>query len=145
MMKRIYALGISLLMSGGLFTQDINDLPEAASDFVNQNFANVEVDKIDTNDSWYNMSDSETYEVELSNGIELDFNKRGEITEIENDEAENVRRTAFDRSVWDYVERNYADAVIINYEVEKDGYDLELDDGTELSFDKEGSFLEEDS
>ena len=144
-MKRIYALGISILMSGGLYAQDVNDLPETASDYINRNFPTVEIDKVDVNNSWYNMSDSETYEVELVNGMELDFNKKGEITEIENDEGEMIPEGVFDRSVWDYFEQNYADAVIVNYEIDKDGYDLELEDGRELKFDSEGTFLEEDS
>ena len=144
-MKRIYALGISLLLSGGLYAQNINDLPERVSDYIDQNFPTAEIDKVDVNNSWYNMSDSETYEVELANGMELDFNKKGEITEIENDEGEMIPEDVFDRSVRDYVERNYADAVIVNYEIDKDGYDLELEDGRELTFDSEGTFLEEDS
>lgn len=138
-MKRKYALGISILFSGAVMAQtDKSELPQRSTDFIDQHFASERIAEIDIDDNWYNMSDSETYEVEFENGVELDFNKKGEITEIETEDGAMIPTSVFPESVRSSLEREYPDAEVVAWEREKKGHEVELKDGTELWFDTNG-------
>lgn len=135
-MKRIYALGISILFSGAALAQtDKNELPQRSVDFIDEHFSSERIADIDVDDNWYNMSDSETYEVEFDNGTEIDFNKKGEITEIETEDRASIPLTVFPESVRTKLEREYPNAEVVTWEKEKEGHEIELRDGTELWFD----------
>ena len=138
-MKRIYVLGLSVLFSGTVFAQtDRNELPERSSDFINQHFASERIASVDVDDNWYNMSDSETYEVELENGVELDFNKKGELTEIETEDRASIPMSVFPDAVRSQLERDYANAEVVAWEKDKKGHQVELRDGREVWYDNNG-------
>ncbi len=138
-MKRIYALGISILFSGAVLAQtEKNELPQRSIDFIDQNFASEKIAEIDVDDSWYHMSDSETYEVEFENGTELDFNKKGEITEIETEDGASIPLSVFPESIRINLEREYSNAEVVAWEKEKNGHEVELRDGSELWFNNNG-------
>jgi len=80
------------------------------------------------------------YEVELSSDIELIFDVDGNFLEEEVSNEVSEWPTAID----EYVALNYPDAQIDTVELEDEEYEVELDDGTELLFDLDGNFLEED-
>lgn len=135
-MKRIYAVGISILFSGAVLAQtDKSELPQRSVDFIDEHFSSERIADIDVDDNWYNMSDSETYEVEFDNGTEIDFNRKGEITEIEAEDRASIPLTVFPESVRSKLEREYPDAEVVTWEKEKEGHEIELRDGTELWFD----------
>lgn len=135
-MKRIYVLGISILFSGTALAQtNQSELPQRSVDFIDEHFSSERIADIDVDDNWYNISDSETYEVEFDNGTELDFNKKGEITEIETEDRASIPLTVFPESIRSKIEREYPNAEVVTWEKEKDGHEIELRDGTELWFD----------
>lgn len=135
-MKRIYAVGISILFSGAVLAQtDKSELPQRSVDFIDEHVSSERIADIDVDDNWYNMSDSETYEVEFDNGTEIDFNRKGEITEIEAEDRASIPLTVFPESVRSKLEREYPDAEVVTWEKEKEGHEIELRDGTELWFD----------
>ncbi len=136
MMKRIYAIGISILFSGAALAQtDKSELPQRSVEFIDNHFSSEKVAEIDVDDNWYNLSDSETYEVEFHNGTEIDFNKKGEVTEIETEDRASIPLTVFPESVRSKLEREYPNAEVVAWEKEKKGHEIELQDGTELWFD----------
>lgn len=144
-MKRKYVLGMStLLLSGAVLAQaDRSELPQPSTDFIDQHFSSEKITEIDVDDSWYNMSDSETYEVEFESGIEMDFNKKGEITEIETEERVNIPFSVFPEAVRTNLEREHPEVDVVAWEKGKNGHEIELRDGTELWFDNNGNMKQE--
>lgn len=143
-MKRIFLTGIifvfSLSLSFGQNNQ--NELPEEAKNFINTHFSNATIEETEKNDSWYNLDKNEMYEVKLSNGTKLDFNREGEVTEIDGDER--IPDAALPSPIVAYIEANFSGAHITGWELDNDEQEVELSDGTELEFSLEGQFLKED-
>lgn len=143
-MKKIILVALMGLFSTGIsYAQDAKkDLPQVASDFIEQHFTDATIEKAEKNDSWYNFDKNEMYEVKLSNGIKLDFDKEGNITEIDGTVA--IPQDVLPENIYTYVDENYTDAEIVSWEMDEDEQEVRLSDGTELEFDAEGNFIKED-
>lgn len=143
-MKRIVLTGMIFLSSVGFgFGQSgQNELPQEARNFINTHFAQVTIEETEKNDSWYDLDKNEMYEVKLSNGTKLDFNREGEVTEI--DGEERIPDAALPSPIVAYVEANFSGAHIVGWELDDDEQEVELSDGTELEFNLEDQFLKED-
>ena len=143
MKKIILTAAVGLFSTGMGFAQEnANDLPKVASDLIAQHFADATIEKAEKNDSWYNFDKNEMYEVHLSNGTKLDFNKEGEITEIDGTEA--IPENVLPENIFSYVGENYSGAEIVSWEMDDDEQEVKLSDGTEIEFDAEGNFIKED-
>lgn len=94
--------------------------------------------RIKFDDSWYKMSNSETYEVVFESGIELDFNKKGEITEIETEDEAEILASVLPGEIHSNIARDYPNAELVAWEKDKNGHKVELRDGTELKIDPNG-------
>ncbi|MEK6482103.1 PepSY-like domain-containing protein [Catalinimonas sp. 4WD22] len=71
------------------------------------------------------------YEVILENGVQLEFNRKGECSSIEGNTA--LPDSVIPEKIVEYVTQSYADNYIISWERD--------DNGTELNFDKSSNFL----
>ena len=137
-MKRIFGLAVTcMFMSAPVFAQNNTDeLPQQSTNFIEEHFSSDRIAEVDVDNSWYNVSDSETYEVRFENGIELDFNSDGEITEIESENGEPIPNSVLPESVRSEIEHKSPNARIVNWEKDDDGHEVELDDGKEYDFDR---------
>lgn len=145
-MKKTILTAVIMMFSMGLtFAQtDVSVLPQNAQDFITQNFGDATVKKADKEDKWLSWDKNEMYEVHLSNGIKLDFNKAGEITEIDSRDEAPIPMEAVPAEVRTYVEQNHSGAQITSWERDNDEQEVELSDGTDLEFDNKGKFLKQD-
>lgn len=145
-MKKTILAGILVMFSVSLtFAQaDANVLPQNAQDFIEENFASETLVSADKEDKWFSWDKNEMYEVHLSNGIKLDFNKSGEITEIDSRDNAPIPLEAVPEEIRSYVEENHSGADITSWEKDNDEQEVELSDGTDLEFDKNGTFLKQD-
>ncbi len=145
-MKKLILTGIGILFSATLmFAQtDIKILPKASQDFLQKNFASEKVVKVEKNDSWYNWDKDEMFEVRLGNGIKLDFNKEGDVTEIDSKEGFTIPPEALPEAIRTYLSQHAGDAAIVSWEKDGDEQEVQLADGRELEFDINGKFLKED-
>lgn len=144
-MKKLFLTGIGILCSALLFAQtDTSVLPQPSQNFITQNFASEQVTKVEKNDSWYNWDKDEMYEVRLGNGIKLDFNKEGEVTEIDSKEGTTIPPEALPEAIRTYLSSNESNAAIVSWEKDDDEQEVQLADGRELEFDANGKFLKED-
>ncbi|MHA6281053.1 PepSY-like domain-containing protein [Salinimicrobium sp. CAU 1759] len=145
-MKKLFLTGIGLLFSTALtFAQaDMGKLPQSSQDFLKKHFSSEQVAKVEKNDSWYNWDKDEMYEVKLANGIKLDFNKAGEVTEIDSKEGFTIPLQALPQAIRAYLEQNNLTDHVVSWEKEDDGHEVQLADGRELEFDSSGKFLKED-
>ncbi|MGV3585391.1 MAG: PepSY-like domain-containing protein [Adhaeribacter sp.] len=111
------------------------DLPQTAREFISNNFANETVTSVVKEESGKNIS----YDVVLNNGTKLDFNKEGQITEI--DSQTKLPDSVIPGPIRSYVQTNYATEHITGWELEGTNQDVELSNQLELRFDKDNNFV----
>ena len=116
------------------------ELPQAAQTFVNTHFADKQVSIVyhDTE-----LADKD-YEVIFTDGANIDFSKKGEWTEVEDRDTNGVPTAIMLQGIVDYVSNNFAGQYVVQLGKERSNYEVELNNGVEMVFDKEGQFLRYD-
>lgn len=122
---------------------DLKELPQEIQDFVSEHFGDVAVNSAEREVDMLNFGNGEMYEVTLANGIKLDFNEAGAVTEIESKRNAKIPEAALPQEIVSYVKENYQ-ASIVSWESDKNDQEVELSDGMDLDFDPDGKFLKED-
>lgn len=84
-----------------------------------------------------------TYEVALSDAIYLDFNGEIEITRI--DASVELPESVIPAKIRAYVETEYENNYITDWEQEKKNQQVQLDNDLRLEFDEDGKFLRIDN
>lgn len=142
-MKKIISLMAAMLLvvisasARDRVSRNINDLPEAARTTLTKYFPKQGVNHIKIDDKTFGGAD---YDVILNNGTEVDFNSDGEWIEVDCG-ANAVPSGLVLKPISDYVARNFAKQKIVSIEKERNKYNVELQNGTELEFDRAGQFL----
>ena len=115
-------------------------LPQAAQTFVDTHFADKQVSIVyhDTE-----LADKD-YEVVFTDGANIDFSKKGEWTEVEDRDTNGVPTAIMLQGIVDYVFTNFAGQYVVQLGKERSNYEVELNNGVEMVFDKEGQFLRYD-
>lgn len=114
-------------------THDITQLPAKAQSVLKH--FNSKVDYIEIEEGLIN----DAYEVKLSNGAEVDFDRNGDWTGID---CRNmaVPDVLLPKSILSYVKSKYPKLFIERIEKKSRGYEVELSNDLELEFDKSGNF-----
>lgn len=133
-MKKIFAL--LFLFSAFLMADDIyimpEQLPQNALQFIQKYFPNVNI--------LYAEMDKKGYEVQLSNGVEIEFLRNGEFKEIEG----NYVALPFEilpQSVANTVGKTYPNTVITKIKRKWNFYEVKLNNMMELYIDANGQLL----
>ncbi len=79
------------------------------------------------------------YEVRLSSGVKLEFNSDKRVIEIES--YTKLPDSVIPAKILDYVQKNYPNAFIVSWELERNKQSVKLNSGIELEFDLAGNFL----
>lgn len=133
-MKKIFTL--LFLFSAFLMADDIyimpEQLPQNALQFIQKYFPNVNI--------LYAEMDKKGYEVQLSNGVEIEFLRNGEFKEIEG----NYVALPFEilpQSVANTVGKTYPNTVITKIKRKWNFYEIKLNNMMELYIDANGQLL----
>lgn len=133
-MKKIFTL--LFLFSAFLMADDIyiipEQLPQNALQFIQKYFPNVII--------LYAEMDKKGYEVQLSNGVEIEFLRNGEFKEIEG----NYVALPFEilpQSVANTVGKTYPNTVITKIKRKWNFYEVKLNNMMELYIDANGQLL----
>lgn len=145
-MKKII-LSLMLLIGIGItasardtYTHDTNVLPMAARTVLKNNFkGDISVIKIDKD--WGRVSE---YEVILTDGTEVTFDRAGNWTDIESSRKSNVPDKMVPQNILNWVKKNQKGTKIVGIEKERSGYTIELSNGVEAKFNTSGFFLRYD-
>lgn len=108
-----------------------NDLPAAAKQFLNKYFSTYSISYVER--------DHNSYEVTLNNGYGIDFDKSGNWTSVDCKQDE-IPSGIVPAQIVNYVSSNYTGCFIVDIEHNR-GYDVELNNGLDLEFDKDGKFV----
>lgn len=85
--------------------------------------------------------DKDDYEVILSEGTRIDFNKAGEWTDVDAAIGKTIPSGFYPAGIDTYVSTNFQGIGINEISKETRGYDVELVTGTELMFSYDGAFI----
>lgn len=119
------------------YVHDSSVLPEAARTTISDNFkSDVSVVKIDRT-----LGIVSEYEVSLTDGTEISFDRHGDWESVETNNATSVPASIVLKPVSDYVAQNYAGARIVGVERDRRGYEVDLSNGTDLYFTHTGKFV----
>lgn len=118
----------------------VEQLPPAARQFIKKHFATqtVAMAKMETDFM------SKSYDVIFTNGDKLEFDKRGQWTDVDCEHSQ-VPADILPVAIREYVGKMYSDAKVLQIEkTDRKGYDVELSNGLELKFDKNLNMIELD-
>ncbi|MGV3697527.1 PepSY-like domain-containing protein [Flavobacterium sp.] len=118
---------------------EISELPAPALAFLKEHFPkqSIEVAKKDREDG------EKGYEVILSDKTEVEFWADGKWREVDGDDKP-IPTAYIDKSIVDYVAKNYPNSKITHIDYGHKDVDVDLDGKIDLEFSKEGKFLKAD-
>ena len=112
------------------------DLPETAQQFLTDHFDKARVSMVKTDKHLLKKTD---YDVKLVNGTKIDFNNKGEWTCVDCKQKE-VPASLIPSKVAKYVAANFPETFVTKIEKKTLSYEIELNDGVGLKFDRLGNF-----
>lgn len=145
-MKKIELIGMCLLISTiTLFakdriTKDTNVLPANSKEFLNRHFRNIQVSHIKVDKGLWK---TESYDVILTNGINVEFNSSGNWKEVEGKQTA-VPAGIVPDVIQTYIQKHFPEHAVVSIEKERREYDLKLDNDIDLTFDLSGNLKEID-
>ena len=116
-------------------TAAAQSLPDPITTFIKQNFPNASVVGVEPDHDHGGME----YDVYLNDGTELDFDANNQWETIES-RGKGVPAAFIPKAIATYVSGNYQ-MPIVKIHREHYGYEIELSNGMELSFDRQGHFM----
>lgn len=118
----------------------INQLPQAAQQFIKLHFASSQValSKMES-DLFY-----KTYDVIFTNGDKLEFDKKGEWTEV-NCKYSAVPLKVIPTAILKYVTAHYPKTKVMVLERDSKDYEVKLSTGLELKFDRKFNLIDIDN
>lgn len=135
-MVMVVIMGIASMQARDRVTTDINTLPSAAKTMINKYYGKTGVNHIKIDSK---VLGGNEYDVILNNGVELEFDSKGVLKEIDCGH-ESVPDGILLKPIRDYVSRNFKGRKIVKMDVKRNSYEVELSDDIELVFDRAGNF-----
>lgn len=127
-------------MARDTYSRDASSLPKAAQTTLKNNFkANISVVKIEKE-----LGRVSEYEVILNDGTEISFDRDGNWKDIEVAATKSVPSAFIPAAITQYIKTAQPNQKVIGISKERKGYEVELTNGVEMKFDKQGKFLRYD-
>ena len=142
-MKKLFFLAMSILLAQGVFADDdkiidATTLPVAAKEFISQNFG-PDVIQLAKEERGL-QKDINVY---LRNGDRIEFDKKGTWKEVKS--KNGVPKNIIPLDIQNSVKEQFKTAKIIGIEKEdKNRIEVDLDNGIEFTFNKNGDLVEID-
>ncbi len=131
----ILVAALALVLSVSCFADGrmipVEQLPEAVKTFVKSYFPDNSIIFAELDNG---------YEVRLKDGTELDFTRKGEWDKIDC-KMNPVPAVLVPSVISDYIKSCYPDALIVKYDKEHYGCEVELSNGLEMKFNKKGQLI----
>lgn len=117
--------------------RDLSVLPQTAQAFIQKNFKKSGVSFIKVEKT---LGFTQDYEVVFTDGTEIDFDSDGVWDKIEMPRSKEVPASLVPNAIAQYVSKNYPRQKIISIDKESRTYEIELQNGMDLIFDRAGNF-----
>ena len=146
-MKKIMFISVVLLMFGITFAHADNDkpitvdqLPQKSQQFIKQHFPKAKIAFVKMETELFDKS----YDVVFNNGDKLEFDKKGEWTEV-NCRSTVVPAKVIPAPIKKYVETNYPEAKVLSIERDRYDYEVKLSNFWEIKFDMNFNVIDMDN
>ena len=126
LMLAVAASAFTASYAGTRITQE--QLPKEARDFISKYFSGALVKKVEKDQGHRGME----YEVEFSNGAEIDFREDGTWKDVKAAKGNAVPAAIVPAAIAKHVKDNHADLPVTEISRKRGGYEIELSNGTEL-------------
>lgn len=145
-MKRIVSLIVCLFAVSTFVMADndkpikVSDLPQTAQSFIKTHFpkSSVAVAKVETEFL------AKSYDVIFTNGDKVEFDKNGNWTNVDC-EYSKVPEAIIPAAIKNYVSKQYPRAKVVKIELSnRKGYEVELNNDIEITFDKNFKVIDVD-
>jgi hypothetical protein len=137
-MKKLVSLMMMMVSVLGVSCNAKNELPTSVKTFITSNFPSTKITKIDRDVKANGIE----YEVELNNGVELDFGVNNEWESIDCEKSTlSVPDNVIAKPIRTYVATTYPGRKIVEVDRKPYGCEVKLDNRVELMFDSIGRFL----
>ncbi len=138
--KRFFLVALMcMIMSATTFASDrvitANQLPATAQTFINQTFPGASI--------MYAEIDDGKYEVHLNDGTEINFDRKGNWDKVDC-KLKAVPAHLIPATIASNVETQFSGTVITKIDKERYGYEIELSNGLDLKFNRQGMLSEID-
>lgn len=130
-------LTVSVVCARDRVSRDITLLPTEARELIKNHFAKTDISYLKVDKNIFRI---EGYDVRLSDGTELEFNSKGQWTEIET-WRNDVPASLIPDVIKKYMKQNYNGQHVKKIKHNRRGYELKLANGLEVEFDNMGNFL----
>ncbi|MDL2255449.1 PepSY-like domain-containing protein [Parabacteroides sp. OttesenSCG-928-G06] len=148
-MKRTISISILLLLitSATLFAEKrrnsltVANLPAISREFLNKYFHNIDISYVEIDKDLFLVSG---YEVILTDGTEINFTRKGEWIEVERNQ-EPVPPAIIPKEIIAYVKAYFPKMLVLAIEKESRKWEIKLNNGIELSFNRKGELIEVDA
>ena len=117
----------------------VNALPVKAQTLLSNHFNNQKVMLATIETGVINK----TYDVVLQNGTKLEFDKKGNLTEVDS-KQDIVPAQLIPQAIRNYLKDNYAGQSVKKIEINKNEYEVELANGLDLTFNKHFQLIDID-
>lgn len=118
----------------------VSEMPKAAQQFIQSHFANQSVAMAKVEMEFMNKS----YDVIFTNGDKVEFDKKGKWTSVDCEHTQ-VPQAVLPMAIQKYLGKHYPEAKVLKIEMtDRKGYDVDLNNGFELEFDKRFNVIELD-
>ena len=127
-------------MARDKYTHDVKALPAAAQSTLKNNFkADVSVIKVDKD-----FGRVSEYEVILKDGTDVTFDRDGNWKAVETAQNKSVPKSMIMQAIVNYISQTQPGSHVTGIEKERTGYEVELSNGVDMKFDKQGTFVRYD-
>ncbi|MFK8274140.1 PepSY-like domain-containing protein [Capnocytophaga cynodegmi] len=128
-------VGMTINAQESVVTQ--NELPQEAQSFIKKHFSQYTLDYIILDKEYFSSDD---YTVRFSEGLKIEFNEKGEWTEIDGNYTE-IPTEFISKNITSYVKAKFTNTRIVKIEKGFFGtQEVKLSNGLELEFDSKGYF-----
>lgn len=144
-LKKLSALCMAALFSFSLSScaQDFiipqEELPSEISNYLKAHFPGISVLQVTVDRDGL----SKDYDVVLEGGINLDFNNKYQVTDIES--IVELPHSVIPAKILSYVNSNFAEQIITDWELDGKNQQVGLNNGIDLEFTMQGDFIRIDN
>jgi len=118
----------------------VAEMPQRAQQFIQAHFAGQSVAMAKVESELM----SKNYDVIFTNGDKVEFDKKGDWTNVDCEHSQ-VPQAIIPADIQKYVSTNYPDAKVLKIEkTDRKGYEIELNNGFDIEFDKKFKVIEID-
>lgn len=115
----------------------VDQLPQAAQQFIKTHYDVKSISHIIMEDEFFS---SKEYKVALADGTELEFDKKGQWTEVD-PENTPVPTAVIPGNISSYISKSFPNNSVKQISRSSRKYEVELTSGLDLEFDRNGKFL----